>query len=78
MKCRCRNCGSHYDEAKSRADYKGFCSKVCQHEKAWTLGYRKPTKSYNRYGAPVTRVRSAKTEYEYLAEAKMIGSTYWE
>lgn len=39
--CQCRNCGTSYDRSKSRAEYKGFCSAKCQHEKARKLGYRK-------------------------------------
>ena len=50
MKCQCRNCGKHYDEARSRADYKGYCSQACLHEKARALGYRPPPRGETRTG----------------------------
>lgn len=38
--CVCRNCRKNYDPKKSRADWKGYCSMKCQHEKAHKLGAR--------------------------------------
>lgn len=37
----CRNCGKQYDPMKSRADYRGYCTAKCLHEKAKEHGYRK-------------------------------------
>lgn len=65
MLCKCRNCGKHYQEAKSRADYKGYCSQVCLHEKARSLGYRKPKKH---------KWMETPSEYQYLSKANKIGS----
>ena|ERR1017187_2835352 len=39
--CVCRNCPKVYDQNTSRADYMGYCSMKCQHEKAKKLGYKK-------------------------------------
>jgi superfamily I DNA/RNA helicase len=39
--CVCRQCGKVYDEAKSRADLKGYCSQKCMFEKAKKHGWKK-------------------------------------
>lgn len=65
--CRCRNCGDKYDEAKSRADWKGYCSQACVHEKAWKHGYKKSQEE--KFGA---------SEYNTLSRAKLLGSVPWE
>lgn len=39
--CQCRNCAGRYYEHASRADYTGYCSQKCWHEKAKACGYRK-------------------------------------
>ena len=67
MLCRCRNCGKKYEESKSRAQFQGFCSAQCQHEKAWTLGYRK-----KKGWQPISQ-----SEYSILKAANMIGSLTW-
>jgi hypothetical protein len=61
MKCRCRNCQSVYEESKSRAEWKGYCSAKCQHEKAKALGYRKKKGSH---------------EYDVLKRHGEIGSVF--
>ena len=63
-KCICRFCGKIYEEQKSRADYKGYCSQKCLHAKAKFLGYKK-----NNLG---------KSEYYYLRLTKNIGSVFVE
>lgn len=68
MLCKCRNCGTKYDENKSRADWKGYCSQACFHAKARKHGYKK---SYEKYGA-------GHSEYDVLSRAKQIGSVPWE
>jgi hypothetical protein len=37
----CRNCGRLFHTHKTRADYTGYCTARCLHEKAKQLGYRK-------------------------------------
>lgn len=59
-RCHCRNCGGEYDSAKSRGDYKGFCSAKCQHAKARYLGFR-PKKG---------------SEYQVLKSAGCIGDLH--
>ena len=66
--CYCRNCGKKYDEAKSRADYKGYCSQACLHEKAIKHGFKK-SKAKSWY---------LPSEYEVLNKANLIGSIRWE
>lgn len=59
MECLCRNCQKQYQEMKSRADLKGYCTMKCQHAKARELGYRpngiqseyEVLKSYNAIGS---------------------------
>lgn len=65
MICRCRNCGSRYDENKSRADYKGYCTQACLHEKARKHGYKKRSDKvgYSEY-----------SEYAILNRVGQIGS----
>jgi hypothetical protein len=53
----CRNCDKEYSPLKSRADWKGYCSQRCVHEKARKLGYRK----------------GRNTEYDVLHGAKQLG-----
>ncbi len=60
-KCICRKCRKIYKEDKSRAEYKGYCSAKCQHERACELGFRKTQN---------------KTEYDTLVRAKAVGSDY--
>jgi hypothetical protein len=60
MTCRCRNCRKEYDESKSRAEYKGYCSMKCQHEKAKSLA-----------GAPTVFARG---EYSILKQHNEVGS----
>lgn len=64
--CRCRNCGTKYLEPKSRADYKGFCSAGCLHDKAIQLGYKK-----KKGWQPLDQ-----SEYAILHKAGMIGSVF--
>lgn len=64
MKCQCRNCGKEYPEHKSRADYKGYCSAKCLHDKAKKLGFRKTRHGRGHY------------EYDTLKNANEIGSVY--
>lgn len=59
--CKCRNCGKTYDARKSRADWTGFCSAKCQHEKAKYLGYR---------------AGGSRTAYNVLKAAKCIGDDF--
>lgn len=63
--CRCRNCGDIYEEIKSRADYKGYCSQRCVHEKAKRSGYIK-RKSWPR--------EPNGSEYDCLKRCNAIGS----
>jgi hypothetical protein len=77
MKCRCRNCGKIYEEAKSRADLKGYCGQACLHERARALGYKPRPK--NRHVGPYHRTPrpsygSYPSEYEILSRAGKIGS----
>lgn len=65
MICSCRNCQKHYDEFKSRADWKGYCSARCQHEKARSLGWRKPSR---------LRMYQDTSEFHTLKEAGEIGN----
>lgn len=65
MICRCRNCGKKYDEDKSRADFKGYCSQACLHERAWKFGWRK---SHARF----------RSEYDVLNRADQLGSCEWK
>ena len=67
--CRCRNCGKKYEEAKSRADYNGYCSQACLHDKAIRQGYR-------RKNAKLMGI--AESEYAVLHRAGLIGSVQWE
>lgn len=67
MKCRCRNCGRIYDEAKSTADWKGYCSQKCVHDKARRWGFKKRT-------AHGSDVRSFHSEYSVLKRHNEIGS----
>jgi hypothetical protein len=64
--CLCRNCGAHYDENKSRADWKGYCTQACVHEKARKHGYQK---SREKFG-------SGHSEYDVLHRANLIGSVF--
>jgi hypothetical protein len=64
--CRCRNCGDRYQESKSRADCKGYCSQACMHEKARKLGYKGYRKGMSMYP----------TEYYVLKTANAIGSVF--
>ncbi len=56
--CTCRTCTKTYDEHKSRAEYKGYCSAKCLHTMAKRCGYKKGKNS----------------EYDVLKRAKQIGS----
>lgn len=61
--CKCRNCGRVYEEHKATADWKGYCSQRCLHEKARAHGYSKRLdKFYQR------------SEYDILRRAGQIGS----
>ncbi len=68
-KCVCRNCGKHYLESKSRADYKGFCSQPCMREKAKSAGFIKGSK---KWGTP----KPFSNEYLALKSKNWIGSVY--
>lgn len=61
--CKCRNCGSMYDPNKSRADFTGYCSQGCMHEKSKSLGYKKPKDRFQK-----------DNEYEILKSHKAIGN----
>lgn len=63
--CKCRFCAKLYDEAKSSADYKGFCSQRCLHASAKQLGWRKGKKGQG-------------TEYDILKRNNRIGSVIVE
>lgn len=65
-KCECRNCGKIYDEAKSRGDWKGYCSAKCTHEKARSLGYSKAKEKRS----------GGSSEYTILHRAGEIGSVF--
>lgn len=67
QKCECRNCRKEYDEAKSRADYKGYCSAKCLHEKARALGYKRSVPRFD-FSIP--------SEYKILSRANAIGSVF--
>ena len=41
MMCVCRKCHREYDESRSRADYRGYCSQACLHAMAKKLGFKK-------------------------------------
>jgi hypothetical protein len=60
MMCLCRNCGKKYDDMKSRAEWAGYCSAKCQHEKAKQLGCKKS--------------ESTSFEYEVLSRSGCIGN----
>lgn len=61
--CRCRNCGTTYDSRRSRADFTGFCTAACQHEKAQALGFKK-----RKGWQPVDN-----TEFQILKRNNMVG-----
>lgn len=63
LNCRCRNCGKLYNENKATADFKGYCSQACLHEKARKHGYRKSQEKF-------------RSEYDILNRAKLIGSVF--
>lgn len=65
--CRCRTCGDQYEESKSRAEFKGYCSAGCLHEKSKKLGYRKPKKSWDKSG---------ESEYNVLKRNNQVGSIF--
>lgn len=49
--CICRNCGKQYDNAKSRADLRGYCSQKCMKNKAFRAkGYDEIYKTLKRRG----------------------------
>ncbi len=62
--CKCRECGKKYDEYKGTADFKGYCSQKCFHERAKKFGYRvqDPTR---------------RSEYSRLHAAGEVGSVEW-
>lgn len=62
--CKCRNCEQKYDESKSRADYKGFCTQRCMLDTAKKHGYR-------------TATRMRRSVYEVLKAKNQIGSVPW-
>lgn len=62
MKCKCRTCGKVYESLKSHADWTGFCSAKCLHNKAKELGYSKAKEKL-----------LGVTEYSVLKRAKCIG-----
>lgn len=39
MTCICRACKKEYEEGKSTADWKGYCSQKCVHTKSKQFGY---------------------------------------
>lgn len=61
LKAYCRTCKKQFVEAKSRADWKGYCSQKCVHAKSKQLGF---TRSCGR------------TEYQILSACDEIGSVY--
>ena len=63
--CRCRNCDSLYNENKSTADWKGYCSQACVHEKSRKHGFKKKNEKY-----------LGMNEYEILNKANLIGSVF--
>jgi len=63
--CKCRTCLKHYREDKATADWKGFCSQRCMHNKARELGW-----------TPLKARRIGLTEYEVLKRNKQIGSVF--
>lgn len=65
--CMCRNCGDIYEESKSRADWKGYCSQSCMHEQAKRLGYRKQKRWPNE---------PAGSEYDVLKRHNKLGSVF--
>lgn len=69
MTCKCRNCGAPYDEEKSRADWKGYCSQACFHARARARGYQ-----------PALEKKLGRTysEYAILNRLKEIGSIPYE
>lgn len=70
--CRCRNCNCVYDELRSTADYKGYCSQRCLHTKARSLGWRSrlrppdPARPFEKH--------LVETEYRFLRRHGEIGS----
>jgi hypothetical protein len=76
MICKCRNCGKVYDEFKSRADWKGYCSQKCFHEKARELGYRKPGKGQTDSKDEAIRrgYEYVRSEYDIVKRANQIGN----
>ncbi len=64
MLCSCRTCAAKYEENKSRAEIKGYCSALCQHEMARKHGYKKPTKKW----------MAVPSEYTVLKKAEQIGN----
>lgn len=65
--CLCRNCGDIYEENKSRADCKGYCSQGCLHEQARRCGYRKQSRyPWEPNGS----------EYDILKKKNKIGSVF--
>lgn len=70
--CKCRTCGKVYDEDKTRADYKGYCSQKCFHQKAKELGYRKGQTEMRRGW----RTPQSISEYDVLKRHKQVGSVF--
>lgn len=61
--CICRTCKKIYEEDKSRAELKGYCSQKCMHEKSREFGFRKEKKG-------------EWTEYETLRRHNEVGSVF--
>ena len=62
--CKCRNCGRMYDPNKSRADFTGYCSAACMHEKSRSFGYKKSA----------GRIKDGVTEYDVLKKHNAVGN----
>lgn len=65
--CLCRSCGKTYAEHKSRADYKGYCSQGCLHNRARLRGYRPATEK---------KLGRLHSEYAILNRVNDLGSVY--
>jgi hypothetical protein len=63
MLCNCRSCKKPYEEGKSRADLKGYCTQRCLKAMAKKIGMPKPNQ--RKPGWP---------EYDVLKRAGQIGS----
>lgn len=72
MRCSCRYCGGQYEEERSRADYKGYCSQTCMKEKAKALGWDGKERKLNLRKPLIADLEGSL--YNILHNAKEIGN----